>query len=120
MSGGVGMNRMKLKHTPGPWKTTRIDNLNHILIVKEGGDFPGGRNLIEIASVIIDSNARLIATTPEMLNALIKAQKIISGNCTDLIMNKSDRILIDLNNLFIPIIEKATGMKIEEILQEKP
>ena len=92
----------KLKFTKGPWE---INNLGDI-VDSQGfmiAEMPGYKGH--------DDNAYLIAAAPEMLEALIewlKASYIDYKN------------IEDFKNQFyrqIPVIEKATGMTIEEVLE---
>ena len=94
----------KLKHTPGPWEAdvTNVfeysggkDRL-HFRVAR--CDFDGQRNNEAIA------NARLIAAAPEMLEALIK----IYNNAN---INGFEYVMVE------ELIERATGLKIEEVLK---
>ena len=68
-----------MKHTPGKWRAIKMDNGNLLCVCKEGSDFPGGRNIIEICYASA-ANARLIAAAPELLEALIKCYDHIKNN----------------------------------------
>jgi hypothetical protein len=113
----------KLKHTHGKWKIrTTID---------DSGDYPFPTYDIlaihdygpEGVSTAYQNpyNARLIAAAPEMLDGIrkvfIEFEKIINSSEASL----KDRIYLDgviavLYTYLKPSVEKATGMKIEEIL----
>ena len=94
----------KLKYTPGPWTTDGVyiedyDNncplRRRIAIIDDGAGIDSP-----------DANARLIAAAPEMLEMLIlfyDFQKLYDFD---------DEIIIMLKT----IIEKATGLSIEEVL----
>jgi len=98
---------MQLKHTPGPWEIERGHNTNRAKGIKQKRFYINIINFNGIsrsASEEGEYNARLIAAAPEMLEALIN----ITTN-----MRNEEPILIDIDI----IIEKATGMKIEDILK---
>ena len=81
----------KLGITPGPWVYNRFGD-------KFGGIEIEGDGIYRAPTLHIDHNdARLIATAPEMLEALIRSAKILEH--------------IDL----IKIIEKATSKTWEEV-----
>jgi hypothetical protein len=89
---------MKIKYTPGPWKfEQKFDKSYRINSRSITNICEIGRGLSE------KEDAILISLAPKMLEELI--------NCVGL--NES----LDLD--IIPLIEKATGMKIEEVLEEK-
>lgn len=86
-----------MKHTPGPWtfdensfdKTITANNdIYHGVIVFDEGCFESEEGI---------ANARLIATAPEMRNELIDSYK--------------------RSGLHQNIIERATGLNIEEVLE---
>lgn len=100
---------MKLKHTPGPWKAA-VDTRENIVVappnMKEG-DYGPMICLVSNKQDVIESdfaNARLIAAAPDMLDTIISA----------LTPSTKDGWLW---NKFAPIIEKATGMTIDEVLE---
>lgn len=115
---------MSLKHTPGPWKAKET-NKETITIVSpwsdkvkpESCDGYGsylGIHISEIkhqndnpcvSKMTADANARLIAAAPEMLEALIDIY--IKG-----FELRSDTISFKVKK----IIESATGLTIEEVL----
>jgi len=96
----------KLKHTPGPWEKRSIPKCKRAIYRKDKKglciSLVLGDNLKEQA----DANARLIVAAPEMIEALIK------------IYMHSDLYPID-SDYVINLIEKATGMSIEEVLDER-
>jgi hypothetical protein len=95
----------KLQHTPGPWKYTISKNSgrHQISDAKCGGQvcaiWSRGKDITE-------ANARLIAAAPDMLEALISVYQIYI-----------DRDICCDNEFIKSVIEKATGMSIEEILK---
>jgi hypothetical protein len=109
----------KLKHTPGPWtyfkEKQEIDVMNMTIFFdtvqfKENGI---SENLVRLNDDNSEANARLIAAAPEMLECLIEI-------CTYLQTNKLNSILptSGYHKNMINIIEKATGLTIEEVLNE--
>ena len=99
----------KSKHTPGPWSCGRksTSRINKILSLENR------MYVNEIASMIKTkdelANAKLIAAAPELLSMVI-------GHVKDMSMCDPT----DYKNLCreeIPIIEKATGQKIDDILK---
>jgi hypothetical protein len=67
---------MDAKHTPGPW---RFD-YDGLLIVSSSAN---GREVASIDSISIeqDADARLIATAPELLEALIEMRDLFDLMC---------------------------------------
>lgn len=67
---------MKLKHTPGPWKYALavVNNAPNVFVVTNGKW--GSPNIIVTEN---EANARLIASAPTMLEALIEAREYIEG-----------------------------------------
>jgi len=93
----------KLKHTRGPWKVAYQDK--NIVVMPEKANKKGtGNQYCECAGGNHDNNARLISCAPEMLEALIFMIKHNQDLCED--------CRIDA----VKLIEKATGMKIEEVI----
>jgi hypothetical protein len=95
----------KLKHTPGPWKSyntepveTELDIVIESQFSTIGWLYSGKENS--------EANARLIAAAPDMLEALISVYQIYI-----------DRDICCDNEFIKSVIEKATGMSIEEILK---
>ena len=104
---------MKLKHTPGPWRAKRFS------VIKSNGykitqNRPAGAapEAWEEIDKTYEANARLIAAAPEMLEALIEAY--IHNNHWG--SANYHRFSEDLEFKMKNIIEKATGMSIEEVL----
>ncbi len=106
---------MKLQHTPGQWKIGKsIGNLNTVICLDENNPpgtaiaftvFRGDQNEPMV-------NARLIAAAPEMMDALIELYRGIYGN-----FEPSMQSEIDAREKLKSIIERTTGMKIEEVLE---
>jgi hypothetical protein len=98
----------KLQHTSGPWKYTISKNSgrHQISDAKCGGQvcaiWSRGKDITE-------ANARLIAAAPEMLEALMEVAKYWQYDY--------DTFIYMIKNNVSKIIEKATGMSIEEILK---
>lgn len=98
----------KLKHTPGPWNYNKITKLVQydfydICEISDNNGYPEN-----------EANARLISAAPEMLETLIEIcdhfcvlDNIKSG------MNPKE----GLAGKIINAIERATGLKIEEVLE---
>ena len=105
---------MKLKHTPGPWKAVKTEDVESrldILIQSEDNIIIGWAYRDET------ENARLIAAAPEMLEALKNWNKSFGDSLRfqDYHVNVFDA----LNKRYIEskkIIEKATGLPIEEVI----
>lgn len=101
----------KLKHTPGPWAWQEGDR--YIRIRDEESEKVGYWNESQkIAETYYVNNSEetisnnlLIAAAPEMLEALIKIYN--NGN-----INGFEYVIIE------EVIERATGLKIEEVLNE--
>ena len=101
------------KHTPGPW--IRDGKFVYALMPNPKKRWPGEVNRFwlivqkqagyDIPEEEVEANARLIAAAPEMLEALIIIYKVWH----------EDSILISSVK---SVIEKATGLKIEEVLNE--
>lgn len=88
---------MKTNHTLGPWYHKGAGSYQHIVISESTGD--------TIAVVYHDNraNARLIATAPELLEAL---QKLIQ--CPDLNLDSLEDETIQALKDARAVIEKAT------------
>ena len=98
----------KLKHTPGPWKVREIGTQNYYEI---------GNGRHRTADVGKESDARLIAAAPEMLECLIKKFKLRRSKFYDdpRLSGGDWRSYLKDD---IELIEKATGLPIDEVLQE--
>ena len=97
----------KLKHTPGPWDYSgfcKLDNSIHVGTIGKHGTtgihFTKNTSCKELVADVWtnEADARLIAAAPEMLEYLIFSHK---GGYH--------------GNRLVEIIEKATGMKIEDV-----
>ena len=93
---------MKFKHTPGPWEASRPKGSNGWWNINDPLEDP----MLFLATVYNneENNARLIAAAPDLLNALIDAIEVLLDNDIDFIRG-------------VDVIERATGMKIEEIME---
>ena len=114
----------KFKHTPGPWDYSgfcKIDNCFHVGTIGKKGTT--GINFTDetsckdlVADICTLPDAKLISCAPEMLECLIEIVKesidVDFGNLENM---RKQSPLFDCS--VIPIIEKVTGMKIEEILE---
>jgi len=109
---------MRLKFTPGPWN---IGIGNHegedwlcispsVLKIGDTGPLICVISHKHAANSTDVNNARLIAAAPDMLEALISIYKEFKDDDMKQFSVKCWRI----------IIERATGMTINEILQEEP
>ena len=104
----------KLKHTPGPWEIKQDDRGYFENI---GPLSMGFTHADDVWLDIAESDARLIAAAPEMLEALIieaKNQVIRIPS----IKNIDEFVKNVGKTKIMQIIEKATGLTIEEILNE--
>lgn len=97
---------MTTQHTPGPWKSDSPYNMSFIW----GQDGEPIAQLWDKQENIFrneketEANARLIASAPELLDALIKAEKYIREN------NHSDFFKeSETGKLIIEAIKKATS-----------
>ena len=91
----------KLKHTPGPWNEKGI---YVILRYADKHDMD-----IEISDETMPwsrEDAKLIAAAPEMLEALMETYKVLKN-----------KHLYATSEILRNIIEKATGLKIEEVIK---
>lgn len=123
----------KLKHTPGPWEKDYGATLHHIkatndkrgtpTVCKYNDSFKSGGPLI-VADSLIDeereANGLIIAAAPEMLEMLIRVYRNMCEDCDTKTSycdyGKSTCTLkYDMKNL----VEKATGMSIEEVLKDE-
>ena len=115
---------MKLQHTPGPWVFT--GSMHEKAYLVNGGDKyicsvwdhlreDDNGHPIDMDKEM-QSNARLIAAAPEMLEALIEIDSEICYMCKRLNMQHENCTSCVQRENRIRIIEKATGMSIEEVL----
>ena len=101
----------KLGITPGPWDCSREDDLfgkeTECREITAGQGFYGSeKNGFDIIAYMSDANTRLIASAPEMLEALIGiglALEDYSGG------------LGFYNETIQDVIKKATGLELEKI-----
>lgn len=105
-----------LKHTPGPWKIEEHDD-GYLQIET---DYKNGLNDVIICNGIYRSggicdkkNARLIAAAPEMLKALINLVKQLDDLGGDGLTLENEMKFTH----YAGIIERATGLPIEEVLK---
>jgi hypothetical protein len=93
--------KSKLQHTSGPWKYT-ISKIHHRHQISNS---QGGQICLmwNRGKDITEANAHLIAAAPEMLEALIAGARAARNHNVD---------VSAIDN----IIEKATGLSIEEVL----
>jgi hypothetical protein len=100
------------KHTPGPWKHEEWCDDEFAVFDKDGISIC---NIHDNNRGDSESNARLIAAAPDMLEALIMCYKNTERyqcrNCDETCAEYTDCDLIVLKN----IIEAATGQSINEI-----
>lgn len=103
----------KLKHTPGPWRyEVEKKNSNEFNIIFNDCYFVATTwNGVE-GLQNSESNARLISVAPDMLEILIKQYKWLIA--TQQIYNPVEMLFVISE--VREIIEKATGLKIEEII----
>jgi hypothetical protein len=100
----------KLRHTPGPWKITRRSD-DYIDPIEQVGEIkPGFTHADDAWLEITEPDARLIAAAPEMLEALISAYSEIK-EYTELAKMYGEPEYTK------EIIEKATGLPIDEVLK---
>ncbi len=107
----------KLKHTSGPWEINEYQSSPKYKIT----GIPKGESYnIEIARIFKsdnlipeqenEDNVRLIASAPEMLDALIYfVRRVREGTIRSRKTYKK----------YIDVIEKATGQKIDDVLKEQ-
>ena len=106
-----------MNHTPGPWNLSKSGDGKSITIGE--GQSSWGTRVGEVYRDDIDSdeadaNARLIAAAPEMLEALIDAYKIIRRHENPDLPGSAELRSIKA------LIERATGRKIEEVIDDRP
>ena len=92
-----------LKHAPGGRWFIQPDSYS-CSVIDENGGF--------IASLAKDAPASLIAAAPDMLDALIYLLRVADPYRTGGMQHQRDAISMSL-----AAIEKATGMKIEDVLK---
>ena len=113
----------KLNYTPGPWeikgpsKNANPTRCNDYAIIKDG--FIIAETFYQVDTNEFrnsEANAQLMAAAPEMLKCLIDADKLICDLCVRLNPHHKECNFCDEREYRIKIIEKATGLKIEEVL----
>ena len=103
-----------LKHTPGPWNEKAIYSLLRFGD-KHDGNWSDDLYGIDEFMPYSEQDANLIAVAPEMLDALIALVKFHRKYETCYIYTGRDHI--KCVKQAISIIEKATGLPIEEVLK---
>ena len=103
----------KLNHTPAPWQYLSNDKEREFKYFVYNAAY----SKWAIAENMKKSDARLISCAPEMLDYLIEQSKesieMWKDNCSGFYFNEWKTANIKKVNL----IEKATGLKIEEIIK---
>ncbi len=108
-----------LKFTPGPWTPNFKPKHEHIVIENELNEYICVLPLNK--SSMLDkenANALLIAAAPEMLKALIDNDELFCNICVHFNPQHKNCKSCDDRDERIKIIEKATGLKIDEITGE--
>jgi len=104
----------KLKHTPGPWK---IEQDDRGYFEKIGPLSMGFTHADDAWLDVEEADARLIAAAPEMLEDLIdEARKQVIR--ISAVKNIDEFIKNIGKTKIMQTIEKATGLTIEEVLNE--
>jgi hypothetical protein len=107
---------MKLQHTPGPWNY-KMD------ITEKGFDVSSEKEIIasrypagwsEYDKIEMEANARLIASAPKMLDHIIEDATDELSN--DYWVHKPFSEWKCARSRLVKIIERATGLTIEEVL----
>ena len=108
----------KLKHTPGPWEVKKGGNDINIIIMPEKANIGNGHKYATCGGMgdteEREANVRLIASAPEMLECLIIIYKNFCSDCIE-----TDCDWCSQKDKYRKIIEKATGMSIEDILKDE-
>ena len=106
----------KLKHTPGPWKAYNTDPVETELDIVLESEF-NTIGWIYSGKENSENDARLIAAAPEMLEDLIdEARKQVIR--IPAVKNIDEFIKNIGKTKIMQTIEKATGLTIEEVLNE--
>lgn len=113
------MSDIKYLNGPWKWKFDAVDEVCFVYDDNSGYDIA----LVELRNNENGSSdninmklSRLIAASPEMRDALIEADKIICSLCKRLNPHHKECNYCDDRESRIKIIEKATGLTIEEVL----
>lgn len=101
----------QLKHTPGEWRPADIGDWKYVSIGEKQS--PSVCKVYGSNDETLEANARLIACCPEMLEALIELISIVKIH-SEATKNNFAWAEVDYAK---EIIGKATGMKIEEIIE---
>lgn len=99
----------KLQHTPGPWEIVKFGDAYEIRTDEYDVVTASLRKVIRK-----ESDARLIAAAPEMLEELIDFCRYRCSGCTGMTEGCSGECGSNVKTL----IEKITGLSIEEVLAE--
>ncbi len=106
---------MKLKYTPGPWGLWKNNGKPEDQPAFPSVVIEGTHQLIADLfgdSITVTANAQLISTAPRMLEALIDNYKALNA----ITSFGAIKPFIERTK---QVIEKATGLSIEEILEDK-
>lgn len=103
-----------MKYTPGPWRPHKPEGSNGWYdICLDVNGIPAGR-IATVYSGEVPDNARLIAAAPEMLDALIAQYRGVCRVCAE---GCSCDGTCAGKEALQTVIEKATGMKIAEVIK---
>ena len=106
-----------LKHTPGPWNQNIKPKYEHIVIENELNEYICVLPLNKLSmNDKENANARLIAAAPEMIEALIDNDELFCTICIHFNPQHKNCKSCDDRDDRIKIIEKATVLKIDEII----
>ncbi len=113
----------KLKHSKGPWVVVSDWEGDYIVVDQNDENVAVASGYAGTLSISLnEDNARLIAAAPEMLNYLIEMSRSVKEICRgcDYYSSIND---CDKENCYQSdhkkIVEKATGMTIEEVLKDE-
>jgi len=106
---------MKLDHTPGPWKSVNCGNHWNNPYLERYEIHYGNDGECIADTVYRPEDARLIAAAPDMLDHII--QDAADELSNDYWSNKPFDDWKKGRSRLVKIIERATGMKIEEVLE---